>query len=129
PNDLKTHQLDISHLHSRCANNYFYDQINMGTDNFVTSCFQHFLNRYPTTYELTQSKNIVDGVVPGILFLQSGQGKPDFLNIFFNSLNYDEGLVTTLYRRFLLRAPASIEMGNATEKFQQTHNYEQIQKD
>ncbi len=127
PSDLINHLLGIAHLHKRCANNYFYDQINMGTENFVVSCFQHFLNRYPTENELIQGKRMVDGA-PAILFLESGQTKTDFINIFFASRDYQEGLAINLYRRFLLRSPTSIEMGNAVQAFSSTHDYVQMQK-
>lgn len=128
PNDLAANTLSFENLQRRCIDNYFYDQINMGTENFVVSCFQHFLDRYPTDYELTQSKNMVNGA-PAIVFLQSGQSKTDFMNIFLSSTNYKEGLVLNLYRRFLLRAPTSVEMGNATAAYQLTYDYEQMQKD
>ena len=128
PSDLANHLIDIEYLHRRCVNNYFYDQINMGTENFVVSCFQHFLSRYPTTYELYQSKNMVEGV-PAILFLESGQSKADFIRIFFTSKDYFEGLATNLYQRYLLRNPTSIEMGNASQSFSINHDYVQMQKD
>ena len=128
PADLANNLLDITHLHKRCANNYFYDQINMGTENFVISCFQHFLNRYPTTNELSEGKKMVDGA-PAILFLESGQSKTEFLNIFFASRDYQEGLAINLYKRYLLRNPTSIEMGNAVQSFSTTHDYVQMQKD
>ena len=50
--DLNAGTLNIIGLHQRCINNYFYDQLNMGTENFVVSMFQHFLYRYPTDEEL-----------------------------------------------------------------------------
>ncbi len=128
PSDLVNNLLDISHLHKRCANNYFYDQINMGTENFVISCFQHFLNRYPTANELSEGKKMVDGA-PSILFLESGQNKTDFVNIFFASRDYQEGLAINLYNRYLLRNPTSIEMGNAVQAFSTSHDYVQMQKD
>ncbi|MEO8087009.1 MAG: hypothetical protein ABI763_09330 [Bacteroidota bacterium] len=128
PSDLAGSQIDIIHLHKRCADNYFYDQINMGTENFVVSCFQHFLSRYPTANELSEGKKIVEGM-PGILFLQTGQSKDEFLNIFFSSRDYFEGLAINLYNRFLLRNPTSIEMGNAVQAFGSSHDYVQMQKD
>jgi hypothetical protein len=100
----------------------------MGTENFVVSCFQHFLNRYPTENELSEGKKMVDGA-PAILFLESGQNKTDFVNIFFGSRDYQEGLAINLYNRYLLRNPASIEMGNAVQAFSTTHDYVQMQKD
>ena len=128
PADLTNHTIDIEYLHRRCVNNYFYDQINMGTENFVISCFQHFLNRYPTENELNEGKRMVDGL-PAILFLESGQSKTDFIDIFFSSRDYFEGLAINLYNRFLLRSPTSIEMGNAASAFFDTHDYVQMQKD
>jgi hypothetical protein len=128
PSDLINQIIDIEFLHRRCVNNYFYDQINMGTENFVISCFQHFLNRYPTQTELTDGKKMVDGL-PAILFLQSGQSKTDFMNIFFKSRDYSEGLAINLYNRFLLRNPSSIEMGNAANAFHESRDYVQMQKD
>jgi len=128
PSDLANHLIDVTYLHRRCVNNYFYDQINMGTENFVVSCFQHFLNRYPTENELTEGKKMVDGA-PAILFLQSGQTKTEFIDIFFSSKDYHEGLAINLYQRYLLRNPTSIEMGNAAQAFSNTHDYVQMQKD
>jgi hypothetical protein len=128
PEDLKNKKLDIIYMHRRCVFNSLYDDINMGTENFVVSCFQHFLSRYPTAYELEQSKNMVNGV-PAILFLQSGQTKSEFISIFFSSSDYYEGLVRNLYNRLLFRTPTSIEMGQATLKFQQDMDYIQMQKD
>ncbi len=128
PSDLINNLIDIEHLHRRFANNYFYDQINMGTENFVVSCFQHFLRRYPTAYELAEGKKIVDGT-PAILFLQTGQSKDEFINIFFTSRDYKEGLAINLYNRFLLRNPTSVEMGNAAQAFSNTKDYIQMQKD
>jgi hypothetical protein len=126
--DLVNHSIDIEYLHRRCVNNYFYDQINMGSENFVVSCFQHFLNRYPIQNELSEGKKMVDGV-PAILFLESGQSKDDFINIFFSSRDYSEGLAINLYQRFLLRNPSSIEMGNASSAFNSSHDYVQMQKE
>jgi len=127
PSDLANNLLDIAHLHKRCVNNYFYDQINMGSENFVISCFQHFLNRYPTSSELSEGKKMVEGT-PAILFLESGQSKDDFIDIFFTSKDYYEGLAINLFQRFLLRNPSSIEMGNAANAFINTHDYIQMQK-
>lgn len=127
PDDLVNNRIDITYLHRRCVNNYFYDQINMGTENFVVSCFQHFLDRYPGTYELSEGKKMVDGT-PAILFLESGQSKDDFISIFFSSQDYFEGLAINLYKRYLLRSPTSIEMGNAAQAFAVSHNYIEMQE-
>lgn len=126
-NDLKNGTINAIGLHKRMVNNFFYDQINMGTENFVVSNFQHFCFRYPTQVELDQSKLIVDGF-EGILFLQSGKTKDDFINIFFSSENYYEGQVRDLYLRYLFREPSASESSTHAYTYKNTQNYKALQK-
>lgn len=120
--------IGIKEVHLRLVNNYFFDQINMGTQNFVLAVFQHLINRNPTQYELSSSVAMVDGV-NSILFLQSGSSKNDFLDIVFSSLSYHEGQVFQLYEKYLLRSPDTQEMTTGTQNFYNTNDYERVQKD
>jgi len=93
----------------RCIDNMYYDQINMGTENFVVSMFQHFLDRYPSGQELSNGKAMVDGNNSS-LFLQTGVGKDEFISIFFNSSAYAEGLVHNVARQYLFRKATQDEV-------------------
>ena len=126
--DLQSGKIAIIELHRRCINNFFYDQINMGTENFVVSMFQNFFYRYPTDEELAQSKQMVDGF-SGILFFQVGHSKDDFMNLFFASDSYYEGQVRDLYLRYLFREPTSVEMSAETAAYKNTGKYKSLQKD
>jgi len=126
--DMQTGIIDETGLFKRCCNNFFYDQINMGSLNFVVSLFQHFLDRYPTDNELQQGIQMVDGS-SGTLFLQTGLSKNDLINIFFSSADFYEGQVREYYKRFLFREPNSVEMGTATQLYISTGDYERMQKD
>jgi hypothetical protein len=126
--DLNAGTITIIGLHKRCISNYFYDQLNMGTENFVVSMFQHFLYRYPTDQELLHGKNMVDGF-EDVIFLQTGTTKDDFINIFFGADNYFEGQVRDLYLRYLFREPNSVEMSGHTTTYKNSLNYKQLQKD
>ena len=99
--DMNSGTLDYRGMLKRCVNNYFYDQINMGTENFVVSTFQNFLFRYPSSAELTSGKTMVDGQ-SATLFLQIGQKKNDYINIFFNADDYYEGQVRFIFKKYLL---------------------------
>ena len=125
--DLESNAISIIGLQKRCINNYFYDQINMGTENFVTSMFQNFLYRYPTKEELTQSKLIVDGF-EGVIFLKTGTVKADFINIFFDSNNYFEGQVRDLYSKYVFREPTSAEMSEAAVAYKTSLDFKALQK-
>ncbi|MEQ1666323.1 MAG: hypothetical protein ABL927_13215 [Bdellovibrionales bacterium] len=120
--------ISIRQLQSHMLNNYFYDQINMGADNFVLSSFQHFLYRNPTMSELFGGVGMIGGS-NAVLFLQAGASKEDYLNIFFNSDDYFEGSVIRIFNDYLLRAPNSIEMSEAALKYKNTLNFESVQKD
>lgn len=114
-------------LHRYSVDNYVYDQINMGTENFVVSVFDHFLYRYPTQYELESGKRIVDGF-QDLLFLQSGQGKQDFLDIFFSSASYAEGQVRYVYLNYLFRDPSSSELIREKAHFISSHDFQDLQR-
>jgi hypothetical protein len=120
--------ISIRKMQSHMLNNYFYDQINMGPDNFVISSFQHFLDRNPTLAEQSSGVGMVNGS-NAVLFLQAGSSKDEFLNIFFNSDDYFEGAVIRVYKDYLLRAPESIEMSTAALKYKTTLDFESVQKD
>lgn len=125
--DLNSGSISIIGLHKRCVNNYMYDQVNMGTENFVVSMFQNFLYRYPTEDELTQSTQIVDGF-EGVVFLQTGTVKDDFINIFFDCNNYFEGQVRDLFLKYLYREPTSVEMSDKATIYKSSLDYKALQK-
>lgn len=120
--------ISIRKMQSHMLNNLFYDEINMGPDNFVISSFQHFLDRNPTLIEQTSGVGMVSGS-NAVLFLKAGASKEDYLNIFFNSDDYFEGAVIRVYKDYLLRAPGSIEMSTAALKYKSTLDFEAVQKD
>lgn len=127
PDLLTANQISYIEVHRRCVNNLFYDQINMGSFNFVVSMFQNFLNRYPTNNEQTAGVNMVNGA-SAILFLKAGQSKNDFITIFFSSEDYYEGQVRSLYSQYLFREPNTLEMSNGTLLYMSTDDYIQLQE-
>ncbi|MCX6198670.1 MAG: hypothetical protein NTY88_05550 [Bacteroidetes bacterium] len=110
----------------RTTNNYFYDQLNMGTENFVVSTFQNFLFRYPTEYELTNCKIMVEGQ-NSLAFLQTGKDKNDYLGIFFRTNDFYEGQVRYIYKKYLFREPNSAEMAYYAGIYKANENYKDLQ--
>jgi hypothetical protein len=127
PDSLHAGVISYADVHRRCVGNLFYDQLNMGSFNFVVSCFQHFLDRYPTTSEQISAVNMVNGN-SDVLFLTAGQSKNDFLDIFFASDDYYEGQVLALYRQYLFRLPSSTEMNSGTLLYMNSGDYIGLQK-
>jgi len=120
--------INVDELQRRMCNNYFYDQINMGSANFVISTFQHLINRNPTMAEQAQGVSMVEGN-NAVLFLQAGSSKDDYLDIFTHSQSYFEGQVILLYRKYLNRLPNSVEMADGTAKYSASGDYTVVQRD
>ena len=127
PGQLDSNLIGIIEVHRRVINNPYYDNINMGTENFVVATFQHFLFRYPTNVELSESSKMVDGL-PASLFFQAGSSKEDFLEIFFDSDDYFEGQVINLFRKYLFRTPDNQELLPIMNSYQQDLLYLDMQK-
>ena len=127
PADLNNGTLTIIGMHRRLIDNYFYDQLNMGTENFVVSSFQHFMDRYPTSNELEQSTTMVNGL-SAVIFLTPGNTKSKYMDIIFNTTNYFESEVRELYVRYLFREPTSAEMTAHGTVYKTDLNYKKLQK-
>ncbi|MDX2249510.1 MAG: hypothetical protein SF052_22190 [Bacteroidia bacterium] len=124
---LTSGQIGRVEMHRRFVNNSFYDEINMGTQNFVLSLFEYFLNRYPSDAEEAACIAMVDGA-DVIVFGQEGHDKQDFMDIFFESDNYYEGQVIDIYQDFLFRSPNSLEMSTATIAYKTDSDYKKLLK-
>ncbi|MEM7367935.1 MAG: hypothetical protein AAF587_04995 [Bacteroidota bacterium] len=128
PEDLESGQISRIDMHRRCVDNSFYDEINMGTQNFVLAMFEYFLDRYPTEAEEQNAILMIDGF-NSVLFGVEGKSKEDYLDIFFGSDDYFEGQVVDIYQDFMFRSPHSLEMSTATIDYQQSRNYRSLLTD
>jgi hypothetical protein len=122
PSLLNSGQLSIQGMHRICVNNYFFDQLNMGSLNFVIATYQLFLLRNPTEFEKTEGVKIIDGFT-GILFLQEASSKNEFIDIFLNSTDYAEGQVKQMFNRFLFRSPNTEESVYFTQLLKQNLDF------
>ena len=127
PKKLENGEIDRIEMHRRMVDNFIYDEINMGTQNFVLSMFEYFLGRYPTAKEEEVSIQMVDGFNT-VVFGEEGDSKAEFIEIFFESDNYFEGQVVNIYEDFLFRSPNSVEMGEGTEIYKTTLDYSTLLK-
>lgn len=118
-------RINRAEMHRRMTNNPFYDEINMGTQNFVLSVFEHFLNRYPTESEEQNAILMADGFYT-VLFGKEGNSQEEFLEIMTESDAYLEGQVLDVYESFLFRKPNSVEMAAGTTLFRQSGSYDTL---
>jgi hypothetical protein len=114
-------------MHKRMVNNNMYDEINMGTENFVISMFQSFMQRYPTISELENGKLMVNDNNASLFFIP-GNGKEDFINIFIESDEYFTGQTNILFNRYLFRDPTSEESVNYSLDYINSQDYKLLQR-
>jgi hypothetical protein len=128
PSDLKSGSISIKKMQEIGCNNFFFDNINMGSTNFVIATFQHLLLRNPTAFETEEGVKLVEGF-SGTLFLNTGDSKTDYFSIFFNSSDYCEGQVKLLFTRFLFRLPKSEEAVYYTNLYKSAFDYKKLLKE
>jgi hypothetical protein len=125
--DFNTGIITNTELFKRMVNNNFFDDINMGTENFVVAMFQHFLLRYPTGSEVENAKTMVDDG-NATVFFETGNGKDDFISIFFSSDEYYTGQTSILFNRYLFRNASSEESVNYSLDYINTDDYKNLQR-
>ncbi|MCB9235435.1 MAG: hypothetical protein H6581_27515 [Bacteroidia bacterium] len=125
PGDLRDGIINHAQMQRRLVDNAIYDDLNMGSLNFVISLFQKLLQRFPTSDELDQGVLMVDGFSANV-FLQNGDSKSEFLDIFFASKDYAEGQVRDVFSRFLFRDPTSTEMASYSQSLRNSQSYDQL---
>ncbi len=125
--ELAAGNITVAQMRRTMVNNSFYDELNMGTENFITATFEHFLSRYPSDAELAEATKIVDGL-SGVLFFEIGTSKQDFMDIFFASEDYYGGQVKIVVEGYLFRSPTTEESAYYTTYYKNTGDYKGLLK-
>ncbi len=119
---LQLGQININQYYYRFLYNNFYDQINMGSENFVKATFQDLFFRQPTDAEKNAGVQMVDGG-SAIVLSAAGSSKGDFVTIATNSNSFYEGMITEAYLTYLLRKPTDQEVNNRIQGFAVSRDY------
>jgi hypothetical protein len=105
-----------------------YDDINMGTFNFINASFDNSLGRFPTEAELNGAFNAVENNISGELFGVVISSKVDFLNVLTNSYEFKEGLVRWLAQSLLARESTSAETVSYMTRLGSNFNFISVQQ-
>jgi len=124
--DYKSGIITINEYYYRFVYNGVYDEINMGSENFVISCFENLFNRYPTLGEINNGVKMVDSE-PAFILQKDGNSKTDFLDILLQNTEFYSGLVVNMYLSFLVRNPSSEELTDATILFAVNSDFQELQ--
>lgn len=125
--DYRNGAITIQDFMRIICNNSFYDEINMGAENFVLACFENFLKRTPTDAELMAGVLMAEGNSSQI-FLTDGSTRLDFINIITSISEFYQGLAIDIYNQLLVRSPNSQEMADAIITLDETQDYQAVQR-
>jgi hypothetical protein len=125
-NDYRNNTIDINTFFFRLINNEYYDDINMGTANYMLATFQNLFRRFPTADELERGIDMQNNEA-SILMGVDGSTKEDLATILTECDAFYEGLVYDAFDRLLVRVPTSQEMGDHTSMVK-NQSYQALQR-
>lgn len=104
-----------------------YDEINAGVENFVVTLYQHFYYRYPTDSELARASEMHNHFW-STLYGINGHTKEEFVDIFFGTSEWQQGLVMRLFISQLGREPQTSEVVKYLGLIQSGWNYDRLKR-
>lgn len=126
--ELASGDITINIFLGRMLNNSVFEEINMGSENFVIASFENLFKRQPTDSERENGTTMVEGLSAQLLF-SDGLSKSDFIDIMTNNAEFYQGLAIDIYQNLLARRPDSPEMAAATLALSENQDYQAIQRE
>lgn len=123
---LENESIGLKQFFRAFCYNYVYDEINMGSLNFVQACFENLFGRAPTPEELERAINMVDGK-SSYLFLKGGNSKSDFLNIMIDNPEFLVGRTKDVFNQLVQRNPNTSEEVVGVQMLQGAANMKDLQ--
>lgn len=108
-------------------NNSIYDNINMGSFNFVNATFDDLYGRTPTKEEFAKAYDIIDKNTPGELFGQWAANKNEYCALLTTSPEYFESQIRWIYYVLLQREATTQEVINLFDDYSKTKNLQKVQ--
>jgi len=90
---LFQNKINYNQLCGFMINNGIYDNINMGSFNFVNATFDDILNRKPTADEFQHAYEIIDKNKPQTIFNQKASNKNEYIEALINYYGFFEAQI------------------------------------
>ena len=115
-------------LERSCIYNLVYDQINMGSFNFVRASFDNLLWRYPTDAEYDAGFAMVERSQQATLFGMSASDKAGYVDLLTDSEEALQGIVIWQFDQLLARRPSAAETVEFASSIAATGNLLELQQ-
>ncbi|MBS3913482.1 MAG: hypothetical protein KG003_03225 [Bacteroidetes bacterium] len=107
--------------------NAIYDQINMGSFNFVNAAFDDLFTRKPTQEEFNRSYDVIDKNLPRDIFGLTASNKREFLIAMTTTSEFYEAQIRWEYYLLLQREASTQEVINLFNNYSKTKNLAAVQ--
>jgi hypothetical protein len=125
--ELQNGTIQIDEMCRRMMYNSIYDDINMGSFNFINATFDDSFSRFPTQAEFDLVYNAIESNAAGVLFGTSVNNKVEYLQTLTANTEFDEGMIRWAYRTLLSRDATSSEVFNRMSLFAPAHSIQAVQ--
>lgn len=120
--------IDLTEMHARMIDNYFYDFINMNTFNFINATFDDLYFRFPSQAEFNTAFDIIEYNTSSTLFGLPAQNKDDYIRVVTQTREFYEGLIIWAYQTLLSRNPETDETVQLMQEFYIDQDFQKIQR-
>jgi hypothetical protein len=119
----------------RMCYNVMYDDLHMGSFNFINASFDDLFYRFPTEAELDEAYEPIEQVpsdddpdLTGYLFGENFSNKAEYLSTLTGASEFSEGMIRWAYLGLLSREPTTAEIYSMQSIYANGHNIRAIQK-
>lgn len=124
---LRIGEITYAEMAAAMINNAIYDQINMGSFNFVNAAFDDLFTRTPTQEEFTRSYDVIDKNLPRDIFGLSASNKKEFLLAMTTTSEFYEAQIRWIYYVLLQRDASTQEVINLFGNYSKTRDMSAVQ--
>ncbi len=127
-------QINSREMCRRMCRNVMYDDLHMGSFNFINATFDDLFFRFPTEFELDEAFPPIEQVpdenleLSGYLFGQIFSDKAGYLEALTSAEEFSEGMIRWAYLALLSREPSSAEVYTQLSVFNTNYNIRAVQK-
>ncbi|MGB0424783.1 MAG: hypothetical protein ACPGED_10675, partial [Flavobacteriales bacterium] len=125
---LRAESIEIDEALRRMVYNAVYDEINMNSFNFINATYDDLFFRFPTDSEFNSAYEVVEFNQPNIVMGELANNKIEYVNIIINNSEFDEGMIIWAYESLLARSPTSNEVFDLIPNFQETNDFQRVQR-
>lgn len=132
---FRTGQISNDEICRRMCYNIIYDDLNMGSFNFINATFDDLYFRFPTDEELDEAFEPIEQVpssedpdLTGYLFGQNFSNKTEYLQMLTSTEEFAEGMIRWAYAALLSREPSTSEIFNKLGMYNNGNNIKAVQK-